>query len=133
MRIGELATATSTQVETIRFYEQEGLLAKPARSEGNFRIYGDQHLQRLLGRSGAPQSRRDQPAQVLDLVDQLQARLYGVRIQRCLHVAGGDVEVARLRPGARAQHEGAQRGHAPAGPAWNGIPGSGHGDALLRV
>ena len=47
MRIGELATATSTQVETIRFYEQEGLLAKPARSEGNFRIYGDQHLQRL--------------------------------------------------------------------------------------
>lgn len=47
MRIGELATATGTQVETIRYYEQEGLLAKPARSEGNFRIYGDQHLQRL--------------------------------------------------------------------------------------
>lgn len=47
MKIGELAKVTDTQVETIRFYEQEGLLPKPARTEGNFRIYGQQHLQRL--------------------------------------------------------------------------------------
>ena len=47
MKIGELAKATDTQVETIRFYELEGLLPKPARTEGNFRIYGEQHLQRL--------------------------------------------------------------------------------------
>ena len=43
MKIGELAKVTHTQVETIRFYEQEGLLPKPARTEGNFRIYGQQH------------------------------------------------------------------------------------------
>lgn len=48
MKIGELAKATDTQVETIRFYEQEGLLPKPARTEGNFRIYGEHHLQRLI-------------------------------------------------------------------------------------
>ena len=47
MKIGELAKVTNTQVETIRYYEREGLLAAPARSEGNFRIYGDEHAQRL--------------------------------------------------------------------------------------
>ncbi len=48
MKIGELARATGTQVETIRYYERTGLLAAPARTEGNFRIYGDEHLQRLV-------------------------------------------------------------------------------------
>ena len=47
MKIGELAGLTGTQVETIRYYEQEGLLAAPARSEGNFRIYTDAHAERL--------------------------------------------------------------------------------------
>jgi len=47
MKIGELAALTSTQVETIRFYERENLLAEPARSEGNYRIYGDAHAERL--------------------------------------------------------------------------------------
>lgn len=47
MKIGELATATNTQVETIRFYERAGLLAEPRRSEGNYRMYGAAHAERL--------------------------------------------------------------------------------------
>ncbi|WP_371438868.1 Cd(II)/Pb(II)-responsive transcriptional regulator [Polaromonas sp.] len=47
MKIGELAKATQTQAETIRFYEHEGLLGKPPRSKGNFRLYGREHLERL--------------------------------------------------------------------------------------
>jgi Cd(II)/Pb(II)-responsive transcriptional regulator len=47
MKIGQLAAATGTQVETIRFYEREGLLPPPARSEGNFRVYDPSHVQRL--------------------------------------------------------------------------------------
>lgn len=47
MRIGELAQASSTSVETIRFYEREGLLAEPARTHGNFRIYTESHVHRL--------------------------------------------------------------------------------------
>ena len=47
MKIGELAQASQCSVETIRFYEKEGLLPNPARTEGNFRIYGTAHLQRL--------------------------------------------------------------------------------------
>jgi len=47
MRIGELARNTGCQVETIRYYEREGLLPAPTRSRGNYRRYGEEHLERL--------------------------------------------------------------------------------------
>jgi len=47
MKIGELSKASSTPVETIRYYEREGLLAAPARTEGNFRDYDAHQLERL--------------------------------------------------------------------------------------
>ena len=47
MKIGELAAATQTQVETVRYYEREGLLPHAPRSEGNYRIYGPAHVERL--------------------------------------------------------------------------------------
>ena len=39
LSIGELARATSTKVETIRYYERIGLLPPPARTRGNYRAY----------------------------------------------------------------------------------------------
>ena len=47
MKIGELANATATNVETVRYYEKIGLLAPPARSASNYRSYGNEHLARL--------------------------------------------------------------------------------------
>ncbi|WP_080693821.1 Cd(II)/Pb(II)-responsive transcriptional regulator [Ralstonia pickettii] len=47
IRIGELAKRTGCEVVTIRYYEKEGLLPEPARSGGNFRLYGDEHVERL--------------------------------------------------------------------------------------
>ena len=47
MKIGELARATQTAVETIRYYEHAGLLPQAPRSEGNYRIYGPEHVERL--------------------------------------------------------------------------------------
>ena len=47
MKIGELASATSTKVETVRYYEKIGLLALPARTSANYRAYGNEHLARL--------------------------------------------------------------------------------------
>ncbi len=47
MKIGELAKTTGTQVETVRFYEREGLLPKAARTEGNYRVYSQAHAERL--------------------------------------------------------------------------------------
>jgi len=47
MRIGELARQTAVSVPTIRFYERQGLLPKPSRSETNYRQYGPDTVKRL--------------------------------------------------------------------------------------
>ncbi|MGN6289824.1 MAG: MerR family transcriptional regulator [Sphingopyxis terrae] len=47
MKIGELSRATGTNIETIRYYERIGLLPAPARTEANYRSYGDAHRARL--------------------------------------------------------------------------------------
>ncbi len=47
MRIGELAAATGVDVETVRFYEKEGLLPEPARKMNGYREYGKHHLEQL--------------------------------------------------------------------------------------
>ncbi|MGL4263690.1 MAG: MerR family transcriptional regulator, partial [Afipia sp.] len=47
LRIGDLARATNTKVETIRYYELIGLLPAPFRTSGNFRAYAPEHLGRL--------------------------------------------------------------------------------------
>jgi len=47
MKIGELSRATGTHIETIRYYERIGLLPAPARTDANYRSYGDPHRARL--------------------------------------------------------------------------------------
>ena len=47
IKIGELARRTECQVETIRYYEKEGLLPEPTRSRGNYRLYGEAQVERL--------------------------------------------------------------------------------------
>ncbi|HGM5579202.1 TPA: Cd(II)/Pb(II)-responsive transcriptional regulator [Pseudomonas putida] len=47
MKIGELAKATDCAVETIRYYEREQLLPEPARTDGNYRLYTQAHVERL--------------------------------------------------------------------------------------
>jgi Cu(I)-responsive transcriptional regulator len=47
MKIGDLARQTDTKVETIRFYEAEGLLPPAERNSHNYRIYTGEHLKRL--------------------------------------------------------------------------------------
>lgn len=47
IKIGELAKKTDCQVVTIRYYEKEGLLSRPERNEGNYRLYGEQDVERL--------------------------------------------------------------------------------------
>lgn len=47
MKIGELSKSSDCSIQTIRFYERQGLLAKPERSEGNFRLYDNKALKQL--------------------------------------------------------------------------------------
>jgi DNA-binding transcriptional MerR regulator len=45
--IGHAARATGSKVQTIRYYEQIGLLPLPDRSEGNQRLYTNADIDRL--------------------------------------------------------------------------------------
>lgn len=47
LTIGILAKRTGTNVQTIRYYEQIGLMPEPGRTEGGQRRYGDAELDRL--------------------------------------------------------------------------------------
>lgn len=47
LSIGDLAEATGTKVETIRYYERIRLLPVPDRTAGNYRSYSVAHLGRL--------------------------------------------------------------------------------------
>ena len=47
LTIGVLAKKTGTKVQTIRYYEQVGLMPEPGRTTGGQRRYGDSELDRL--------------------------------------------------------------------------------------
>lgn len=47
LQIGSVATRCGLSVDTIRFYEKQGLIAKPARSQGGFRLYEESDIERL--------------------------------------------------------------------------------------
>ncbi|MBI1873674.1 MAG: MerR family transcriptional regulator [Acidobacteria bacterium] len=46
-RIGPIATATGLTRDTIRYYERLGLVCKPARTDGGFRLYPPDTVTRL--------------------------------------------------------------------------------------
>jgi len=47
LTIGKVAKATGMGVETLRFYEREGLLAAPQRSAAGYRLYPESSIARL--------------------------------------------------------------------------------------
>lgn len=47
LTIGKIANASGCKVQTIRYYEQIGLIAAAARSEGNQRLYKQADIERL--------------------------------------------------------------------------------------
>src|SRR3546814_19057749 len=71
LTIGDLAKATATKVETIRYYERIGLLPAPARTQGNYRSYTADHLRRLsfVRRSRELGFTLEQVRALLDLAD----------------------------------------------------------------
>ena len=47
LRIGELSKLSGVGIEALRFYEKSGLLDRPARTEGGYRLYTEETLDRL--------------------------------------------------------------------------------------
>jgi DNA-binding transcriptional MerR regulator len=46
-QIGDLAKRTGVKIVTIRYYEQAGLMPVCERTTGNYRVYVQEHLERL--------------------------------------------------------------------------------------
>ena len=53
LTVGQLASRTGVRADTVRFYEREGLLPVPQRTEGEHRRYGPTDVDRLLFIRGA--------------------------------------------------------------------------------
>ena len=83
MRIGQLAQLTGADIQTIRFYERQGLLPPPNRQTNGYRAYEADHVEKLLfirrcrsfGMSldeiGVLQSYQEQPQQPCVAINEL--------------------------------------------------------------
>jgi MerR family copper efflux transcriptional regulator len=47
MTVGKLAKTAGVNIETVRYYEQRGLLPKPSRKESGYRLYSQEDVRRL--------------------------------------------------------------------------------------
>ncbi|MBI0477286.1 MerR family transcriptional regulator [Sphingomonas sp. MA1305] len=99
MKIGEVARRTGLKVETVRFYEAEGLVAAPIRSGGNYRLYDRTHLERLhfIKRSRDLGFTLDQVRDLLRLANDPCGSCDGVDEMAVLHVAEIDRKLADLQ------------------------------------
>jgi MerR family transcriptional regulator, copper efflux regulator len=53
LTIGEVAKEAKVHIETLRYYERRGLLASPARSTSNYRLYAEDTVRRVRFIKGA--------------------------------------------------------------------------------
>jgi len=98
LSIGDLADATGTKVETIRYYERIGLLPAPARTGGNYRAYTAAHLNRLsfVRRARELGFSIDQVRTLLDLSDQRDRSCEAVDAIARAHLAEVERRIADL-------------------------------------
>jgi DNA-binding transcriptional MerR regulator len=73
MQIGEVAERTSLSLRTIRYYEEVGLVLPSARSQGRFRLYTENDVERLtlVKRMKPLEFSLEEMRDLLDVVDAL--------------------------------------------------------------
>jgi Cd(II)/Pb(II)-responsive transcriptional regulator len=98
MKIGELAQIAQTTVETVRYYEKEGLLPETVRTAGNFRVYGPAHLERLrfIRNCRALDMSHEEIHTLLDLSDQPAEGCGAINAVFDQHIAHVDERIREL-------------------------------------
>ncbi|MEY2336452.1 Cd(II)/Pb(II)-responsive transcriptional regulator [Acidithiobacillus ferrianus] len=98
MKIGELAQAAQCTVETVRYYEKEGLLEEPARTSANYRSYGAAHVERLrfIRNCRALDMTHGEIRALLVLMEQPARDCSGVNQLLDEHIAHVDTRIAEL-------------------------------------
>jgi len=92
--IGVLSDRSGVNIETARYYERVGLLAKPARSAGGYRLYQSADAERLcfIRRARELGFSLDEVRRLLDLADQKSQSC-----QRVHAVAAGHLKKVRAK------------------------------------
>ena len=98
MKIGELAQVAQCTVETVRYYEKEGLLSAPARTATNYRSYGNSHVERLrfIRNCRALDMTHEEIRILLALMDQPAGDCGSVNQLLDKHITHVDVRIAEL-------------------------------------
>lgn len=117
MTRGQLAKQTGISMAAIRFYENEGILPAPARSEGGYRLYSDDYLVmikfikdaqslgyslnrigdtlRLLGRGTGIETLKEAVRTQLEVIDKEIRRLDELKASLIFLLSKEDVEIVR--------------------------------------
>ena len=98
LMIGDLGRRTGTKVNTIRFYEEVGLLPKAARTASGRRIYGEDDLRRLafIRHARSLGFGTDMIRSLLDLGEQPERGCGEARAIAVHHLAEVDMRIRRL-------------------------------------
>jgi len=97
--IGQLAKATGTKTETIRYYERIGLLRAPDRTRGNYRSYADGHMQSLtfIRRARELGFSIEDVRELLELAGQRERPCADVDCIAARHLATTELKIAALK------------------------------------
>lgn len=97
-RIGWLSHQSGVNIETIRYYEREGLLAKPPRTKGGYRSYGPQDARRLgfVRRTRDLGFSLDEVRRLLSLADQKSRSCRSVHALATAHLSDIRAKIADL-------------------------------------
>jgi MerR family mercuric resistance operon transcriptional regulator len=99
LAIGTLAKRTGSRVETIRYYEHVGMLPRPPRSPGGYRLYGIEDLKRLLfiRRARALGFSIAEVRRLLGLADERRRPCAEARVIAAAHLEAVRTKIADLR------------------------------------
>ena len=99
MKIGLLAKTANCSTETIRFYEKEGLLPAPGRTDGNYRSYDGTHVERLrfIRNCRTLDMAHDEIRTLLALMDKSRGNCGPVNSLLDEHIDHVDVRIAELQ------------------------------------
>lgn len=97
--IGQLARATGVPTSTVRYYERIGLLRPSGRTSGNYRVYGEEALERVrfIRAAQATGFTRDDITALLNLRDGTTAGCQAVQTLIEKHLSDLEQRMADLR------------------------------------
>lgn len=107
MKIGEFAQRAGVRIDTVRYYERQGLLPPPARQPSGYRSYAPVDVSRLrfVRRAKTLGFTLDEIRELLALSDHREDDMRGLRAVALEKLADVEVrlaELARIRDGLRA-------------------------------